>query len=132
MLIINHPKPHLARRAAALWNANVRKHQERKKQEGIMKTTRFDSADKLTWEPIIDDDTQQAMNDMNEIAIVVGETIKFSKRQHAGDVHGAMGPVGLYIYTMEDDDWVYIAHYINEVEHQCFLFRHRKYGESRG
>ena len=53
-----------------------------------MKTTRFDSADKLTWESIIDDDTQQAMNDMNEIAIVVGETIKFSKRQHAGDVHG--------------------------------------------
>ncbi len=48
MMIINHPKPHLARRAAALWNANVRKHQERKKQEGIMKTTRFDNKSSKT------------------------------------------------------------------------------------
>ena len=96
-----------------------------------MKTTRFDSADKLTWEPIADDDTQQAMDDSSDIAIVVGETIEFSKRQHVGDVHGAMGPVGLYIYTMEDDDWIYVAHMIREVEHQCFLFRHRK-GENCG
>ena len=33
MLIINHPKPHLARRAAALWDANVRKHKEKQKQK---------------------------------------------------------------------------------------------------
>ena len=104
-----------------------------------MKTTRFDSADKLTWEPIIDDDTQQAMNDMSEIAYVVDRGRKpfvyvgKGRRplSYAGDLKGATGPVGLYIYTMEDDDWIYVAHMIREVEHQCFLFRHRK-GESRG
>ena len=107
-----------------------------------MKTTRFDSADKLTWEPIIDDDTQQAMNDMSEIAYVVDRGRKpfvyvgKGRRplSYAGDIKGAMGPVGLYIYTMEDDDWMYVAHMIRSVpgKHQCFLFRHRKYGESRG
>ena len=97
-----------------------------------MKTTRFDSADKLTWEPILDDDTQQAMDDMSDIAYVVDKVIDdhWSKdiSEYAGDVKGAIGPVGLYIYTMEDDDWVYVAHFIYEVEHQCFLFRHKKKG----
>ena len=111
-----------------------------------MKTTRFDSADILTWEPIIDDDTQQAMNDMSDIAYVVDKGRKpfvyvgEGRRplSYAGDLKGATGPVGLYIYTMEDDDWMYVAHMIRavkeggwEVEHQCFLFRHRK-GEIRG
>lgn len=91
-----------------------------------METVRFDKADVFSWENTSDEWIQEAMDDSSDIAIVVGETIEFSKQQHAGDVHGAQGPVGLYIYTMEDDDWVYIAHYINEVEHQCFLFRHRK------
>ena len=44
----------------------------------------------------------------------------------AGDVEGAHGDVGLYIYTMEDDNWLYVAHFIYEVEYQCFLFRHKK------
>tara|TARA_R110000824_G_C15089668_1_gene665211 strand:+ start:111 stop:413 length:303 start_codon:yes stop_codon:yes gene_type:complete len=94
-----------------------------------METTRFDSADKLTWEPITDDDTQQAMDDMSDIAYVVDKVIDGWSRdisEYAGDVKGAMGPVGLYIYTMEDDDWIYVAHMIREVEYQCFLFRHRK------
>ena len=49
-----------------------------------------------------------------------------TEEQYAGDVHGAHGSVGMYIYTMEDDDWIYVAHFIYEVEHQCFLFRHKK------
>ena len=99
-----------------------------------MKTIRFDKADVLTWESTFDEWIQEAMNDSSDIATVVSETIDSTAEErqeqiqglYAGDVHGAMGPGGLYIYTMEDDDWVYVAHYIHEVEHQCFLFRHRK------
>ena len=69
-----------------------------------METIRFDKADVFTWESTHDEWIQEAMDDSSDIAIVVGEIIEFSKRQHAGDVHGAHGPVGLYIYTMEDDD----------------------------
>ena len=101
-----------------------------------METIRFDSADRFIWEPIADGHMYQAMDDSSDIAIVVRETIEAHVLEanepspdishYAGDVDGAHGPVGLYIYTMEDDDWVYVAHYIHEVEHQCFLFRHRK------
>tara|TARA_R100001244_G_scaffold36657_1_gene33550 strand:+ start:274 stop:600 length:327 start_codon:yes stop_codon:yes gene_type:complete len=107
-----------------------------------MKTIRFDLANRLTWESTtdgpssitIDDDTQQATDDMSDIACVVDEVIDGWSRdisEYAGDVHGAMGPVGLYIYTMEDDDWIYVAHMIREVEYQCFLFRHRKCTRSK-
>lgn len=99
------------------------------------KTIRFDKADVLTWESTFDEWIQEAMNDSSDIATVVSETIDSTAEErqeqiqglYAGDVHGAMGPVGLYIYTMEDDDWTYVAHFIYEVEHQCFLFRHRKW-----
>ena len=93
-----------------------------------MKTIRFENADVFSWESTHDEWVHEAMDDPSDIAIVVRETVGFSKQQYAGDVHGAMGPVGLYIYTMEDDDWVYVAHFIYEVEHQCFLFRHKKKG----
>ena len=100
-----------------------------------MKTIRFDKADVLTWESTFDEWIQEAMNDSSDIATVVSETIDSTAEErqeqiqglYTGDVHGAMGPVGLYIYTMEDDDWTYVAHFIYEVEHQCFLFRHRKW-----
>ena len=112
-----------------------------------MKTIRFDLADRLTWDSrigiILDDDLiQQATDDLSDIACVVDEVIdgwsrdiseyvSKNKEIYAGDVHGAMGPVGMYIYTMEDDDWVYVAHMIREVEYQCFLFRHRKCTRSK-
>ena len=101
-----------------------------------MKTIRFDKAGVFSWESTHDEWIQEAMDDSSDIAIVVRETIEAHVLEanepspdishYAGDVDGAHGPVGLYIYTMEDDDWVYVAHYIHEVEHQCFLFRHRK------
>lgn len=96
-----------------------------------METIRFDKADVFSRESTHDEWIQEAMDDSSDIASIVSETIhkiplSEMKEQHAGDVHGAMGPVGLYIYTMEDDDWIYIAHFIYEVEYQCFLFRHRK------
>jgi len=109
-----------------------------------METIRFDKADVFTWESTHDEWIQEAMDDSSDIAIVIGETIRAYVNDtltlkpleanepspdishYTGDVHGAQGPVGLYIYTMEDDEWIYVAHYINEVEHQCFLFRHRK------
>ena len=99
------------------------------------KTIRFDKADVLTWESTFDEWIQEAMNDSSDIATVVSKTIDSTAEErqeqvqglYAGDVHGSMGPVGLYIYTMEDDDWTYVAHFIYEVEHQCFLFRHRKW-----
>lgn len=98
-----------------------------------MKTIRFEEADVFSWESTYDDYIQEAMDDSSDIAIVVTKAIDAApsemKEQYAGDVHGAMGPVGMYIYTMEDDDWIYVAHFIYEVEYQCFLFRHKK-GES--
>ena len=101
-----------------------------------MKTIRFDKADVFSWESTHDEWIQEAMDDSSDIAIVVSKTIdkaaSESKEQYAGDVHGAMGPVGMYIYTMEDDDWIYVAHFIYEVEHQCFLFRHRKNTKIQG
>ena len=101
-----------------------------------MKTIRFDKADVFSWESLQsthDEWIQEAMDDSSDIAIVVRKTIdKPELDSYAGNVHGAMGPVGLYIYTMEDDDWIYVAHFIYEVEHQCFLFRHRKNTKTQG
>ena len=100
-----------------------------------MATIRFDKAGVFSWEDTIDEFMQEAVDDPSDIAIVISNTIDSAAEekqeqiqgQYAGDVHGAMGPVGLYIYTMEDDDWIYVAHFIYEVEHQCFLHRHRKW-----
>lgn len=96
-----------------------------------MKTIKFTKAEVFSWEDTQDEFIQEAMGIPSDIAMIVGDTIfaldlKTKQEHYAGDVHGAQGPVGLYIYTMEDDDWIYVAHYINEVEHQCFLYRHRK------
>ena len=45
---------------------------------------------------------------------------------YAGETVGAHGSIGLYVYTFEDEDYVYVAHYIYEVEHQAYLWRHNK------
>ena len=45
---------------------------------------------------------------------------------YAGKTVGAHGSIGLYVYTFEDEDYVYVAHYIYEVEHQAYLWRHNK------
>ena len=97
-----------------------------------MATIRFDKAGVFSWEDTHDEFIQEAMENPSDIAMIVGDTIfalelKTEQEHYGGEVHGAMGPVGLRIYTMEDDDWIYVAHFINEVEHQCFLFRHRKW-----
>ena len=101
-----------------------------------MKTIKFEDAHAFEWKNTLDEWIQEAKEDPSDIASVLSETIhkiplSEMKEQYAGDVHGAHGPVGLYIYTMEDDDWVYVAHFIYEVEHQCFLFRHRKCTRSK-
>ena len=100
---------------------------------------RFNSADKLTWEPVSDGHMDQAMDDTIDLALVVERAISDHIEteealldwsgidgMHAGDVAGVHEPVALFLYSMEDDEWVYIAHFIYEVTHQCFLFRHRK------
>ena len=48
------------------------------------------------------------------------------KEMYAGDLPGAHGSIGLFVYTFEDEDYVYVAHYIYEVEHQAYLWRHNK------
>jgi len=99
-----------------------------------MATIRFDEAGVFSWENTYDELVEEAMSDPSDIAAVVSKTIDSAKSeikgQYAGDVNGAHGPVGMYIYTMEDDDWIYVAHFIYEVEHQCFLFRHKKGGSN--
>ena len=72
----------------------------------------FEDADAFEWE-----NTHEGL--------IPGDIIQKAK-DDPGDVQGAHGDVGLYVYTMEDDDWLYIAHFIYEVEYQCFLFRHKK------
>lgn len=94
-------------------------------------TTRFNSADNLTWEPVVDStDFQKALDEEEYVASVVDETLKVRHKptdpEYAGKVAGPMGQVGLYIHTMEDDEWIYVAHMIRQVEYQCLLFRHRK------
>ena len=99
-----------------------------------MATIRFDKAGVFSWENTYDELVEEAMSDPSDIATVVSQTIDSIAEEkqeqvqglYAGDVDGAHGPVGMYIYTMEDDDWIYVAHFIYEVEYQCFLFRHRK------
>tara|TARA_B100000212_G_C27031771_1_gene387655 strand:- start:98 stop:430 length:333 start_codon:yes stop_codon:yes gene_type:complete len=107
-----------------------------------MKTIKFTKANVLSWENTHGDELlQQATDDLSDVALVVHEVLdkhliaensimgadEWENISHyAGDVHGAHGPTRLYIYTMEDDDWVYVAHFIYEVEYQCFLFRHKK------
>ena len=70
-----------------------------------MKTIRFEEADVFSWESTHDDYIQEAMDDSSDIAIIVTKAIDTAqskmKEQYAGDVHGAMGPVGMYIYTMD-------------------------------
>ena len=100
-----------------------------------MKTI-FEDADAFEWENtheglIPGDIIQKAKDDPSDVASRVAEVMDAQDQEilgefYAGDVQGAHGPVGLYIYTMEDDDWVYVAHFIYEVEYQCFLFRHKK------
>ena len=94
-----------------------------------MATIRFDKAGVFSWEDTHDELIQEAVEDPSDIASVIAEVVdkhSVDIAHSAGDVHGAHGPVGMYIYTMEDDDWIYVAHFIYEVEYQCFLFRHRK------
>ena len=95
----------------------------------------FEDADAFEWENaheglIPGDIIQKAKDDPSDVASRVSEVLdgQFSTdaELYAGDVQGAHGDVGLYVYTIEDDDWVYVAHFIYEVEHQCFLFRHKK------
>jgi len=94
----------------------------------------FEDADAFEWENaheglIPGDIIQKAKDDPSDVASRVAEVIDAKEHKwagYAGDVQGAHGDVGLYIYTMEDDDWLYIAHFIYEVEYQCFLFRHKK------
>jgi|TARA_E500000178_G_scaffold356229_1_gene432625 hypothetical protein len=95
---------------------------------------KFKSGNVFVWESVVDDHMEQAMDDPSEVAIVVDKYLdKFKmfdqQSMSAGNVDGAHGGVGLYIYKMEDDDWIYIAHFIYEVEYQCFLFRHKKVTE---
>ena len=117
---------------------------------------RFNSADKLTWEPVSDGHMQQAMDDPIDQAIIVDRAMSDHMENeewlreiqhetwsridgfHAGDVKEAhkmddpidgvtvVDPIALFLYSMEDDEWVYVAHIIYEAEFRCFLFRHRK------
>ena len=83
------------------------------------KTIRFDNADVFSWKDTYDEFIQEAVEDPSDIASFIAEVLNKHSvdiAHSAGDVHGAHGPVGLYIYTMEDDDWIYVAHFIYEVD----------------
>ena len=73
-----------------------------------MATIRFDKAGVFSWEDTHDEFIQEAMENPSDIAMIVGDTIfalelKTEQALYGGEVHGAMGPVGLRSYTMADD-----------------------------
>jgi hypothetical protein len=73
---------------------------------------------------------QRYNRDFASVAIIIEDlmengTVKVDELS-AGEVFGINCPVPLTIYTFEDNDYVYVAHYINEIEHQCYLWRHNK------
>mgnify|MGYP003675980310 CR=1 FL=1 len=86
----------------------------------------FDEIKKEYWST---DDRfcQKCTLDEESIACIVSDYVgNLTPTLPAGEVWGCHTSVPLTIHTFEDKDYCYVAHYINEVAHLCYLYRHPK------
>ena len=77
---------------------------------------------------------QECTLDQESIACIVSEYVgNLTPTMPTGNVAGIHGQVPVCVYTFGGEssksDYVYIAHYIYEVAHHCYLYRLAKEGQ---